>query len=69
MTEPPLLARALLRVAELLTPATDRLWVDAMRGDLDAAHAEGRALSWALGCLMPQCISCFDPRFVRTQMN
>lgn len=52
MTQPPLLARALLRVAELLTPATDRLWIDAMRGDLDAAHAEGRSLSWAFGCLI-----------------
>ena len=29
-----------LHVAEQLVPATDRLWVDAMRGDLDAAHAE-----------------------------
>jgi hypothetical protein len=33
-------------------PAADRLWVDAMRGDLDVAHAEGRALSWAFGALI-----------------
>jgi hypothetical protein len=52
MTEPPLLARALLWVATLLTPASDRSWIEAMRGDLDAAHAEGRALSWAFGCLI-----------------
>jgi hypothetical protein len=52
MTELPLLARALLWVAKLLTPASDRSWIDAMRGDLDAAPDEGRALSWAFGCLI-----------------
>jgi hypothetical protein len=52
MTEPPLLARALLWVAQLLTPASDRVWVEAMRGDLDVAHARGHALTWAFGCLI-----------------
>jgi len=48
----PLLARAFICLAKLLTPARDRFWVDAMRGDLDVAQTKGRAVAWALGCLI-----------------